>query len=122
MGNIPLLITSVNYSFCVSEEKAYIYSYNRNLWEFDPLTDKWAQISKFWGPQRNKTSLVYLNNQIFMIGGEYIDVMTQNLKDYLNNRRHSCIFQYQNHIVAGLGYAVVGNLDIYEPDLYYLTP
>jgi hypothetical protein len=133
----PIEFSCHNNASCVGDEKAYVYySYNKALWEYDPLSDNWNQLEKFAGPLRENTSLVYLNNKIYLLGGEYIDVNTQNLKDCwvyslenkdwnlnsfipsYSNRGVACV--YQNNIIIGLGYAVVGNLNINEPNLYSL--
>jgi hypothetical protein len=137
LNNSPVEFSCHNNASCAGEGKAYVYySYNKALWEYDPLSDNWNQLEKFIGPLRENTSLVYLNKKIYLLGGEYINVYTQNLKDCwvyslekkewnlnsfipsYSNRGVACA--YQNKILIGLGYAVAGNIDINKPNIYSL--
>ncbi len=76
LSNAPQKFTFHLSSACSAEQKAFLFSDQQILWEYEPLADKWTQKSLFMGPDRSKTSLVYLNNKIYMLGGEYINVDT----------------------------------------------
>jgi len=123
---------------CSSDQSGFVYLFDNTFWAYDPTNNSWSVKAEFPGPDRCYGNIVYLNNRVYLIGSAYYDILLQGLKDCWEYDISSGSWQlssfvpsysnrgfagtYRNSLITGLGYAPLGRVDFYEPNLYIMTP
>lgn len=120
----------------IQDNSVFVFSYDNEMWKYDPVSDTWLIKKKFPGPVRYISNLVSKNNKLYLVGGVYIFYGLNGLQDCWEYSPDSDIwemvafmpkfyssgitFTYLNHIYAGLGWVLSDYTGVMGQNFYQL--
>jgi len=131
LSDAPLAFCSYNYQICSGGGKGYVYDPGKKaLWQFDTESGTWNTMSKLPGELRVWTKIAWLNNKVYLIGGEtlsaYIylndcwvftpETNSWTLSSFAPAYPTGFVCQYKEIILMGLGRQ--SSMDINEKNIY----